>query len=105
MHSTPRFGNFLSVQIAAIMVAGALAAQTSLQATPESAAPDQFEGLPAFLLPVPGGKVEIGLTAEDLINAACQASMPSRPEMAVRSSAKAVENAMKRSASTLGRRD
>ena len=105
MHSTPRFGNFLSVQIAAIMVAGALAAQTSLQATPESAAPDQFEGLPAFLLPVPGGKVEIGLTAEDLINAACQASMPSRPEMAVRSSAKAVENAMKRSASTLGRRE
>lgn len=60
-------------------------------------------GLPTFLLPVPGGNVEIGITAEELVNIASQAVSPMRPANAVRSADK-FETAMKRTASTMGQR-
>lgn len=60
-------------------------------------------GLPPFLLPVPGGNVTIGLTAEQLVNAACQAVSPMKPANATRSPEPLLK-ALKRTASTLGQR-
>jgi len=104
MRQTPRFVNTLSLSLTTALLTCAGAAQTRPQPPVETAAIIQPEGLPGFLLPVPGGKVEIGMTAEDLIDAACQTSMPSRPEMAVKANTKAVQKAMRKTASALGRR-
>lgn len=62
----------------------------------------KYEGLPTFLLEVPGGTVDMGLTAIELFEAACQTAFPPRPEMAVKTSEKAVTTAMRRTASALG---
>ncbi|MBL8751191.1 MAG: SUMF1/EgtB/PvdO family nonheme iron enzyme [Planctomycetes bacterium] len=41
------------------------------------------EGLPAFLLLVPGGTVEMGLSADELLNSAAQVVSPTRPTPAI----------------------
>ena len=103
MQSIPRFASVLSLSFAFFAPAGATSAQASIQ-TPASASTDpKLEGLPTFLLPVPGGTVALGLTATELVDAACQTAFPSRPAMAPKTSANQVETAMRRSASMLGR--
>lgn len=62
----------------------------------------RFAGLPGFLLLVPGGTVELGLKADELIQAACQVVNPRRPDTAVKIAASKVEKLMKQSASLLG---
>jgi formylglycine-generating enzyme required for sulfatase activity len=61
------------------------------------------DGLPAFLLIVPGGNVEMGLTVEQLVAAACQVISPTHPETAAKSAPEKLVTALQRSASTLGR--
>jgi formylglycine-generating enzyme required for sulfatase activity len=57
------------------------------QEKPAAAAPAiPTEGLPTFLLPVPAGKVQIGMTIDQLVEAASQAMSPRRPELALRDS-------------------
>jgi formylglycine-generating enzyme required for sulfatase activity len=85
----------------AALAPNAKAAPVAARAKADDAA---FEGLPKFLLVVPGGSVEMGLEAGTLIDAACQATFPSKPELAPKTAAEALAKAMKRSASTLGRR-
>lgn len=63
-----------------------------------------LEGLPSFLKIVPGGLVEIGLDAEALTAAACQVVSEAKPELATRLSPAKVTEAMRRTASALGRR-
>lgn len=62
----------------------------------------RFAGLPDFLLPVPGGPVEVGLKADALIQAACEVVNPRRPDTAPKISASKVTTLMKQSASLLG---
>ncbi|MBL9079122.1 MAG: SUMF1/EgtB/PvdO family nonheme iron enzyme [Planctomycetes bacterium] len=59
-------------------------------------------GLPEFLLLVPGGAVEVGLSAEELVLAVCQVVSPRRPDAAAKLSASKIELLMKQSASVLG---
>jgi formylglycine-generating enzyme required for sulfatase activity len=61
-------------------------------------------GLPSFLLLVPAGPVQMGLEAEMLVTAACQAALPSKPEIAAEVSKATVGTNMKRSVSVLGMR-
>ena len=63
----------------------------------------RLEGLPTFLLMVPGGTVEVGMTTEQLVAAACQAISPTRPAMAAKSAPEKLITAMKRTVSALGR--
>ncbi|MCA8973094.1 MAG: SUMF1/EgtB/PvdO family nonheme iron enzyme, partial [Planctomycetes bacterium] len=56
----------------------------------------------SFMQVVPGGKVVIGLTAEQLVEAACRTALPDRPEDAPRVSPAAVGVAIRRSSSALG---
>lgn len=67
-------------------------------------AADVLEGLPPFLVPVPGGTVQMGLTAQSLIGAASQVVSPTRPQMAARIASKQLQEALGRSASLLGQR-
>lgn len=63
-------------------------------------------GLPEFLLPVPAGPVEMGMTADALLHSAAQVVNPIKPEPArVAETAKEPYlTAMRRTASALGRR-
>lgn len=65
---------------------------------------DDVEGLPPFLLMVPGGAVEVGVDADRFVNAASQTVNQTRPADAAKLSAPKLTEAMRRSASTLGRR-
>lgn len=90
-----------------LLLAGACAQASVLSAQvsppPANAAADpRLAGLPGFLLMVPGGTVEVGLKAEELIQAACQVVNPRRPDTAVKIAANKVELLMKQSASLLG---
>lgn len=62
----------------------------------------RLHGLPTFLRPVPGGMVEIGLTAEQLVNAACQTAFPIKPQEAVQKAQDKVITNMRRAALLLG---
>lgn len=75
-----------------------------VSASQGSAAPaeDITVGLPKFLLVVPGGKVEMGLTIDELADAASQVTMPARPDMAMKLAQAKVKTAIRRSASLLG---
>ena len=64
-----------------------------------------LDGLPSFLLLVPGGTVKVGLEADRLVAAACQVVNQAQPDKAATIAANKVVDAMKKSASTLGRRD
>jgi len=89
------------------LAVGSLVHVAACQATPAApaapAADPRLEGLPSFLLPVPGGLVEIGLTAEELVNTASECVSPRKPANAVRAPEKFV-TALRRTASTLGSR-
>ncbi|MFN9332338.1 MAG: hypothetical protein ACK6D1_07015 [Planctomycetota bacterium] len=65
--------------------------KAAASAAPASASPNagkadalDTDGLPSFLLPVPGGTVERGLDAAAFVQAACQAALPNKPEQAVK---------------------
>ena len=65
------------------LMAAPLAAQAKPTPTADAAAPST-EGLPSFLLPVPAGSVQMGMTIDQLIQAACEAINPRRPELALK---------------------
>lgn len=73
-------------------------------ASPAKADDTQLAGLPTFLLLVPGGTVEMGLDAQAFLAAASQVVVPSKPESAAKISPAKLTEAMRRSASLLGRR-
>lgn len=74
------------------------AAKPAAPAAPAAAGPD-LTGLPTFLLTVPGGKVKLGMTADKLIEAACQTVNPTRPANAA---PEKVARALKNTCSELG---
>ncbi|MBK8101035.1 MAG: SUMF1/EgtB/PvdO family nonheme iron enzyme [Planctomycetes bacterium] len=79
---------------------GALAqAAAKPAATPAPAAGPDLTGLPTFLQPVPGGRVKMGMTADKLIEAACQTVNPARPANAA---PEKVARALKNTCSELG---
>jgi formylglycine-generating enzyme required for sulfatase activity len=80
------------------------AATGSGAAQPAAAVDAKVEGLPGFLLLVPGGTVEMGLTVEQFIAAACQAASPSKPANAPKVFQRQLVDAMRRSLSILGRK-
>lgn len=84
--------------------AAVVAAQSPPTDPPGKSADPRLSGLPDFLLMVPGGTVEVGLTADELVQAACQVVNPTRPEMAPNIGASKIELLMKQSASLLGQK-
>ncbi len=75
--------------------------QQPAEAAARPQAPDQgAEGLPTFLLPVPGGETWVGLSSEDLLRACAESANPRNPK-------NAADHIMKRlltnTASELGR--
>lgn len=86
--------------------AAVLPAQSNGNATPPEANRGALAGLPDFLLLVPGGTVEMGMTSDALINSAAQVVSPTRPKPAdaAKISAEKLVTAMRRSASALGKR-
>lgn len=95
-----------------VFLAGACAQSSALTAQsagsnnkPVAPAADvKLEGLPSFLLLVPGGSVQMGLKAEAVVDAACQVVNPTRPGVAVKIAASKVTTNMRHSASLLGQR-
>ncbi|MFM1874097.1 MAG: hypothetical protein RL398_3519, partial [Planctomycetota bacterium] len=88
----PSFLSLLSVAVFAAVGAAQAPADASAakgagaaQGSP-SPAEDVTAGLPKFLQMVPGGKVEVGLTIDELFSVASQAISPGRPEMALKMS-------------------
>ncbi len=61
-------------------------------------------GLPAFLLPVPAGTVDVGLDWQQLFEAACQVANPSAPKDAVKRAAEKLITSLKLEVRTLGRK-
>ncbi|MFY7947857.1 MAG: formylglycine-generating enzyme family protein, partial [Gemmatimonas sp.] len=61
-------------------------------------------GLPAFLLPVPAGTVDVGLDWQQLFEAACQVANPSAPKEAVKRAAEKLFTSLKLEVRTLGRK-
>ncbi|MGE3171866.1 MAG: formylglycine-generating enzyme family protein [Planctomycetota bacterium] len=85
-------------------VAQASAAQAA-SSKPQAPKEDTVgEGLPTFLLPVPGGKVTMGLTIDQLVETACQTINPTRPELALKEEEKLVRN-MSQCSSELGQEE
>jgi len=83
---------------------GSLLSSCSAQATQQTAPADpRAQGLPPFLLTVPGGTVQIGLTAEDLVKVACETASPDKPQIAPKIAPKPIAKALRNSASALGR--
>ena len=58
--------------------------QTPAPASATAPAAATAVGLPSFLLPVPAGKVQMGMTIEQLVGAASQAINPRRPDQAAK---------------------
>src|SRR5262245_22654025 len=71
---------------AATIVTASLVAQATVVAQAPKPEPkaDPNAGLPTFLLPVPGGDVVVGLSADQWLQAVRESVNPSRPEMADR---------------------
>jgi len=94
----------LAVSLAPLAAQNATPAPAPAKDNPAAAAPAiSTEGLPTFLLPVPAGKVQIGMTTEQLVQAACQALSPRRPELALRESERErLGRALRNTASQLG---
>lgn len=61
-------------------------------------------GLPAFLLPVPAGTVDMGMDWQQLFEAACQVANPSAPKDAPKRLAEALEKSLRNAVITLGRK-
>ncbi|MCC7397241.1 MAG: SUMF1/EgtB/PvdO family nonheme iron enzyme [Planctomycetes bacterium] len=89
---------------AAVAAPGKPAAVAAPGKQAQAAAPDLTTGLPAFLLQVPAGKVEMGLAAEELVEVASEVVRPENPKDAIKFSAEKLTTAMRRSAFVLGRR-
>jgi len=72
-----------------------------------AAVPNQkaLEGLPEFLLLVPAGSVEVGMTADMLMNVAAQVISPTKPqpEVAAKNSPENMKTALERGSRSLGR--
>ena len=101
----------LSAPQRALALAASLAPLAAQNATPAPAQDKpaavaqniSTEGLPTFLLPVPAGKVQIGMTIEQLVQSASQALSPRRPELALRESERErLARALRQTASQLG---
>lgn len=92
-----------SPKLADTVVAQGAAANGSNGAVAKPPAPTPV-GVPDFLVMVPGGLVPMGLTAEQVVTAACQVISPTRPATAVKSSPEQLIKVMKHCVSTLGRR-
>jgi len=97
--------------IASAGAQGAAANKSAAAAAPASATLNgvrldgqNTDGLPSFLLTVPGGIVEMGLDAATLVQAASQVAMPTKPENALRIAPAVLNTAMRRSTSILGRK-
>jgi formylglycine-generating enzyme required for sulfatase activity len=95
--------------IASAVAQGATANKSAAAAAPASANgakadAQDTDGLPSFLLPVPGGVVEMGLDANAFVQAASQVALPSKPENALKVAPAVLNAAMRRSASVLGRK-
>lgn len=71
-----------------------------------SAAKSPTAGLPEFLILVPGGTIEVGLTADALLNAAAQVVSPTRPQPAIAAkvATETYLTAVRRTMSAFGRR-
>lgn len=69
-----------------------------------AAANDDLMGLPSFLLPVPGGAVEMGADVDAFVRACAEAVFPMRPEQAHVIAKEKFVTALRRSVSFLGRR-
>lgn len=82
--------------------AKAAGGKAASQGTPNAPAEDVTAGLPKFLHLVPGGKVEVGLSIDELFAIASQAISPARPDMALKMSTEKVKLTMRRSALLLG---
>jgi formylglycine-generating enzyme required for sulfatase activity len=89
---------------AAVGKSAASAAPASASASGGKADALDTDGLPSFLLPVPGGTVEIGLEAAAFLQAASQVALPNKPENAHKIAPAQLGNALRRSSSVLGRR-
>jgi formylglycine-generating enzyme required for sulfatase activity len=71
----------------------------------QAAAKDStLDGLPGFLLPVPGGAVEMGLDVDQLIAAVCQATSPDKPQLALKLFQPKLQESLQRSLRMLGRK-
>lgn len=95
--------------IASAVAQGATANKSAAAAAPASANgakadAQDTDGLPSFLLPVPGGVVEMGLDANTFVQAASQVALPNKPEQALKVAPAQLNAAMRRSASILGRK-
>jgi len=90
--------------VAAQAPANASAGVASSGAKAVEAAKDdpRLHGLPTFLRPVPGGMVEMGLTAEQLITFSCQVAYPLKPQDAASKAQEKVVTGMRRAALALG---
>lgn len=74
---------------------------------PSSAAPGaaaDTTGLPGFLLPVPAGTVEMGMTWDQLFEAACQVASPGAPKDAPKKAAEKLLQSLRAELRTLGRK-
>ena len=100
--SIPTLVGVCSCQAPASTMQGKAGTAGNGQGDAPGAADDVTAGLPKFLLLVPGGKVETGISADELADAACQVTFPDRPEMALKISEEKVKTALRRSASLLG---
>lgn len=109
--STMHRSSLLSSAALAIAATAVLPAALNAQTPAQTPAPapnpaptphDTPSGLPAFLLPVPGGTVEMGLSGEALIQAACQAANPLRPADAPKAALEKLQTAMRLTSLSLG---
>ena len=97
------FGPLLALLPCSLAQAPVHAQKTPTPAPAPSPAGDELDGLPSFLLPVPGGSVLMGLTTEQVVAAACQSVSPIKPELAPRYTEKMVR-ALRLCSSTLGQK-
>jgi formylglycine-generating enzyme required for sulfatase activity len=99
MHRSSLLSSTALAIAASALLPTALSAQTPAAA---DAPNDVLRGLPAFLLPVPGGTVEMGLSSEALIQASCQAANPLRPADAPKAALEKLQTAMRLTSLSLG---
>lgn len=100
-------GSLLPTACAQQTPAATINAGSAAKAAPAASKPAadaSAEGLPTFLLMVPGGSVEMGLSPDAFVSAASQAASPDKPANAAKVFPKQLTDALKRSVSMLGRR-
>lgn len=105
-HRTMHRSSLLSFAASTAALGFSFARLATAQDAAAAQAPTQeaLPGLPAFLLPVPGGTVEVGLTSEALVAAACQAVNPLRPADAPKAAPEKLQHTMRLLSLSLGAR-